>query len=253
MSSKRSRTNVDREAGASRELRSCEDLEGMGFVFGIPAGPARRQSTFEGWVKVVRFALPTVGLLAALGGMVALTLGAGCTSKKAPPAEPSTTAPLAQVTGSQPTPAVLDVHPTALTAAPASAGITLPAGPVVAPDAPQATAPTTPGAVPAGSPLAKDPVFTQTPRLAFADAGGGAGSATPGASGATSGTPAGVTSRATSAPATSAGPYTVQKGDTLFKIAKEHYGDGKQWSRIVAANPGLSPASLKAGQKLNLP
>ena len=34
--------------------------------------------------------------------------------------------------------------------------------------------------------------------------------------------------------------YTVQKGDTLYKIAKTHYGDGKQWNRIVAANPGVS-------------
>jgi nucleoid-associated protein YgaU len=49
------------------------------------------------------------------------------------------------------------------------------------------------------------------------------------------------------------GKYTVQKGDTLFKIAREHYGDGKQWNRIVAANPGLSPQNLKAGQKIVVP
>ncbi len=47
--------------------------------------------------------------------------------------------------------------------------------------------------------------------------------------------------------------YTVQKGDTLFRIAKQHYGDGKQWQRIAAANPGLSPQSLKAGQKVYIP
>lgn len=47
--------------------------------------------------------------------------------------------------------------------------------------------------------------------------------------------------------------YTVQKGDTLFKIAKEHYGDGKQYTKIVAANPGLDPSRLKVGQKITLP
>jgi 5'-nucleotidase len=59
-----------------------------------------------------------------------------------------------------------------------------------------------------------------------------------------------------SAPAAAAaagGTYTVQKGDTLYKIARERYGDGKQWQRIAAANPGLSPTSLKVGQKIVVP
>ena len=47
--------------------------------------------------------------------------------------------------------------------------------------------------------------------------------------------------------------YTVQKGDTLYKIAREKLGDAKQWKAIAAANPGLSPNSLKAGQKIVLP
>ena len=59
---------------------------------------------------------------------------------------------------------------------------------------------------------------------------------------------------ATVAPSSPAGSnYTVKKGDTLFRIAKEHYGDGKQWRRIAAANPGLTPTSLKAGQILVMP
>jgi 5'-nucleotidase / UDP-sugar diphosphatase len=49
------------------------------------------------------------------------------------------------------------------------------------------------------------------------------------------------------------GTYTVQKGDTLYKIARERYGDGKQWQKIAAANPGLSPQSLKVGQKISVP
>ena len=47
--------------------------------------------------------------------------------------------------------------------------------------------------------------------------------------------------------------YLVKHGDTLFRIAKEHYGSGGQWRRIAQANPGLTPATLKAGQKLVMP
>jgi 5'-nucleotidase/UDP-sugar diphosphatase len=53
--------------------------------------------------------------------------------------------------------------------------------------------------------------------------------------------------------ASATGSYTVKKGDTLFGIAKNRYGDGKQWTRIASANPGLSPQSLKAGQTISLP
>ena len=49
------------------------------------------------------------------------------------------------------------------------------------------------------------------------------------------------------------GSYTVKKGDTLYKIAREHYGDGKQWQKIASANPGLSPSTLKVGQKITMP
>ncbi len=47
--------------------------------------------------------------------------------------------------------------------------------------------------------------------------------------------------------------YTVQRGDTLWKIASTQYGDGKQWQKISTANPGLSPSSLQAGQTIMLP
>ena len=46
--------------------------------------------------------------------------------------------------------------------------------------------------------------------------------------------------------------YTVQKGDTLFKIAREHYGDAAAWKKIAAANPGAGNI-IKPGQKLILP
>jgi nucleoid-associated protein YgaU len=47
--------------------------------------------------------------------------------------------------------------------------------------------------------------------------------------------------------------YRVQRGDTLYSIAKSRYGDGKQFTRIVAANPGVTPQNLKVGQTLVLP
>ena len=53
--------------------------------------------------------------------------------------------------------------------------------------------------------------------------------------------------------AATGGSYTVKKGDTLFSIAKSHYGNGNQYTKIVAANPGLSPQKLKAGQTITLP
>lgn len=57
----------------------------------------------------------------------------------------------------------------------------------------------------------------------------------------------------TATPAIAAGNYTVKKGDTLYSIARSHYGDGKQWKKIVDANPGLDPAKLKVGQSIQLP
>lgn len=47
--------------------------------------------------------------------------------------------------------------------------------------------------------------------------------------------------------------YKVQKGDTLYSLAKSHYGSGKEFTRITAANPGLSPENLKAGQTITIP
>ncbi len=65
---------------------------------------------------------------------------------------------------------------------------------------------------------------------------------TPAASGALSGSAAGKH-----------GNYTIKKGDTLWSIAKTSYGDGKQYTKIVSANPGLSPSGLRVGQQINIP
>ena len=49
--------------------------------------------------------------------------------------------------------------------------------------------------------------------------------------------------------------YTVQKGDTLSKIAKEHYGDANKYQAIFEANkPMLAhPDKIYPGQKLRIP
>lgn len=49
--------------------------------------------------------------------------------------------------------------------------------------------------------------------------------------------------------------YTVQSGDTLFKIAKEFYGDGEQYLRIFEANRGVleDPERVEPGQELQIP
>lgn len=51
--------------------------------------------------------------------------------------------------------------------------------------------------------------------------------------------------------------YTVKKGDTLWKIAEEHYGKGKgaKYTEIVAANtpPVKNPDLIQPGWVLRIP
>lgn len=49
--------------------------------------------------------------------------------------------------------------------------------------------------------------------------------------------------------------YTVQKGDTLQKIAKKFYGSSAKWYRIYKANKDVlkSPDHIKPGQELTIP
>jgi len=47
--------------------------------------------------------------------------------------------------------------------------------------------------------------------------------------------------------------YTVQKGDSLWKIAVGKYSDGYQWPKIAQANNLANPDYLEEGQELELP
>jgi nucleoid-associated protein YgaU len=49
--------------------------------------------------------------------------------------------------------------------------------------------------------------------------------------------------------------YTVESGDTLWKISETHYGDGSKYMQIFEANTDLldSPDQIFPGQKLVIP
>lgn len=48
--------------------------------------------------------------------------------------------------------------------------------------------------------------------------------------------------------------YTVQKGDTLWAIAKRYYGNGAEYPKIVSANPIIKdPNLIYPGQKFLIP
>jgi LysM repeat protein len=51
------------------------------------------------------------------------------------------------------------------------------------------------------------------------------------------------------------GIWTVKSGDTLSKIAKSAYDDGKLYMKIFEANKGLlkDPDKIQVGQKLTIP
>ena len=59
------------------------------------------------------------------------------------------------------------------------------------------------------------------------------------------------------APAAGGGnSYTVVSGDSLSKIAKNHYGDAAKWHQLYEANKdliGSNPDHIEVGQVLTIP
>lgn len=49
------------------------------------------------------------------------------------------------------------------------------------------------------------------------------------------------------------GKHTVAKGESLWKIAQNYYGDGYKWVEIAKANNLSNPDGLEIGQELTLP
>jgi peptidoglycan DL-endopeptidase LytF len=47
--------------------------------------------------------------------------------------------------------------------------------------------------------------------------------------------------------------YLVRSGDTLSEIAQRELGSSRRWQEIAAANPGLDPARLGVGKKIQIP
>lgn len=55
------------------------------------------------------------------------------------------------------------------------------------------------------------------------------------------------------APASAPVEHTVAAGETLGDISLKYFKSSKQWKKIVDANPGLDPKTIKVGQKLRIP
>jgi len=49
--------------------------------------------------------------------------------------------------------------------------------------------------------------------------------------------------------------HEVKKGDSLWKIAEQYYGDGSLYMKIFEANRGIlkNPDAIQIGQKLQIP
>ena len=47
--------------------------------------------------------------------------------------------------------------------------------------------------------------------------------------------------------------YTVQKGETYWKIATKMLGNGQRWKEIETLNPGVDRNKLKVGQVIQIP
>jgi len=58
-----------------------------------------------------------------------------------------------------------------------------------------------------------------------------------------------------SSPTTGGRTHTVQKGDTLYKLARQYYNDQSKWKEIFEANRAElgDPNRVRVGQRLTIP
>jgi nucleoid-associated protein YgaU len=79
----------------------------------------------------------------------------------------------------------------------------------------------------------------EKPKADFSNVQSGSSSTAPGPAGA----------------AAAADTYVVQKGDSLSKIAKHHYGNANDWRKIFEANSDIikDPDLIYPGQTLKIP
>lgn len=66
----------------------------------------------------------------------------------------------------------------------------------------------------------------------------------------------GVQPPTTAPPVTSGGTYTIQRGDTLYKVARAQTGDGENWKVLCSLNFGGNKQqcdNLRVGQVIKLP
>ena len=104
-------------------------------------------------------------------------------------------------------------------------------------------------------PQAKPPAQARPPQAGGQPKPPGAPAPRPAAPAGGGVTPAGMTPTAAK-PAAAALTYTVQKGDSLSKIAKKHLGDANKWQRIYEVNKSLigeDPDKIFPGQVLTIP
>jgi nucleoid-associated protein YgaU len=56
------------------------------------------------------------------------------------------------------------------------------------------------------------------------------------------------------APVTTQHTVSVQRGDSLWRLAQQNLGSGNRWPELAAVNPGIvNPNQIRAGTQLNLP
>lgn len=95
--------------------------------------------------------------------------------------------------------------------------------------------------------------FNDNPNADFSDVGGSSTSSARSSSGAADFSD--VSSGSSTTAPSGVQSYTVQKGDSLSKIAKHFYGDASKWKKIHAANADKipNPDLIHPGLQLTIP